>query len=245
MPDDAPGLCPSGQTCVLGSCVASCFEGTCADGYTCDPVHGVCVETACLTVTCAADERCVGGTCVNACDGIVCPHGQQCISGACVDPCAAVTCDVDRVCRDGLCVLRCPCSPCPTGETCLSDGTCIARGCDIVLCPDGEYCESSTCHDACEGVMCPHGQTCITGRCMLPPPRDAGPPPVDAGMDAGVVEVPDAFMEIDASHGPPNPHDEPRSGCGCHVGGSQDRPWGGLALGLGVAIVLARRRTRR
>jgi len=247
-PDDAPHLCGAGLTCVLGSCVAACFEGACGTGYTCDSTLGVCVETACQGVTCAADQRCVGGTCVDACDGIVCPHGQSCISGSCVDPCRAVTCDADRICRDGLCVLRCPCSPCPVGDTCLADGTCLARGCDIVLCPDGDYCQDATCHDSCEGVVCPRGQTCEVGECRLPSQRDAGVPPtpdsgVDAGMDAGMITIPDAGdAGMDAAHGPPP---VAANNCGCHVGGTSERPWSAALVALGIAIIVARRRSRR
>ena len=245
-PDDAPGLCATGLTCVLGSCVGSCFEGACGANYTCDATRGVCVETACVGVTCPVNQRCVGGACVDACGGITCPHGQECISGACIDPCAAVTCDTDRICRGGICVLRCPCSPCPVGETCLADGTCLARGCDIVLCPEGEYCENSVCHDACEGVTCPRGQTCLLGRCAIPPPHDAGPPPMpDSGIpDAGVVMIPDAFMEADASHGPPPLGSESR-GCGCRAGSPSERPWGAAILALGLALVVSRRRIGR
>ncbi len=253
VPDDAPGLCGPRQACQLGSCVDACFEGTCAEGYTCDATSGGCVETACVGVPCAQDERCQGGACVGACEGVVCPHGQQCLSGVCVDPCAAVTCDSDRLCRAGLCVLRCPCSPCPVGETCLADGSCLAQGCDIVLCGAGQYCEGSQCHDSCEGVVCPRGQTCELGECALPATRDAGvgrdagPPdagevPADAAspMDAGMVESPDAN-----DHGPPAP--PARRGCDCNAaGGAPYAGHGGLALLASLALVAAsRRRARR
>ncbi len=242
MPDDAPGLCGSGLSCVLGQCVDGCFEGSCATGFTCDDALGVCIEDACVGVPCAQNQRCQGGMCVDACDGIVCPHGEQCISGVCVDPCEAITCDTDRICRGGICVLRCPCSPCPVGETCLADGTCLARGCDIVLCEAGQYCQNATCHDACEGVVCPHGQACELGHCTIPTPRDAGPISPDAGTDAGMIAAPDAGM--DASHGPPNPGDAPRD-CGCRVGARSDFPWSFAVGALGLALVLARRRVSR
>ena len=246
-PDDQPGLCGPSLSCVLGACVSSCFEGSCATGFTCNTTIGVCVETACVGVTCAADQRCEGGTCVSACEGIVCPHGEQCISGVCVDPCAAIACDTDRICQGGICVLRCPCSPCPVGQTCLADGTCQPRGCDIVTCDPGQYCDQATCHDSCENVMCPRGQVCSVGHCVLPGIIDAGMPDggmTDAGMDAGMIRVPDAYVAPDASHGPPIPGEASRN-CGCHVSGSQDRPWGAMLLAAGVALVLARRRTRR
>ncbi len=248
-PDDAPGLCSAGLTCELGTCVRPCFEDTCSTGYTCDTTTGACIETACVGVPCGLSERCVGGTCVDACEGIVCPHGEQCLSGVCVDPCAAVTCDTDRICRDGLCVLRCPCSPCPVGDTCLSDGSCLPRGCDVVLCDPGQYCQDSLCHDACDGVMCPRGQTCQLGHCAIPAPVDAGMP--DAGPagsdsgppDAGVVILPDMGpMMPDAGHRPPDPGAADR-GCNCRAAGGASGGGGArLLLVVGAALLLASRR---
>jgi hypothetical protein len=242
-PDDAPNLCGDTLVCELGQCVPTCFEGACFDGYQCNAATGACTEIACIDVECPESQRCVGGECVDACEGIVCPHGEQCISGACVDPCAAVTCDSDRLCRGGICVLRCPCSPCPVGETCLADGTCLARGCDIILCAEGEYCEFSLCHDACEGVVCPGNQTCELGHCVVPRPHDAGMIEMpDAGpmaADSGPMAI-DAG--VDASAGPPP---APRDTCGCRAGGSESPPLGAWALVACAALAVTRRARRK
>ena len=231
-PDDAPGLCAEGFACELGRCVIGCFEGACESGYTCSE-RGTCIETACVGVECRMSERCIGGVCVDACEGIVCPFGEECISGVCVDPCASVTCDAGRLCRGGICVLRCPCSPCPVGDTCLADGSCLARGCDIILCDPGQYCEFSLCHDACEGVVCPHGQTCEVGHCVIPTPPDP-----DAGPESMPDAPPDAGPDLDTDAGPPAAGST--GGCGCNTGGS-DPTAAALCL-LVVAALVARRR---
>jgi MYXO-CTERM domain-containing protein len=239
-PDDAADICPSGQICRRGTCVPVCFEGGCAEGYSCDLDVGACVEDACVGVECDVGQRCHGGECVDACDGIVCPHGDVCISGACVDPCAAVTCEASQFCREGLCVQRCPCSPCPAGETCNADGTCSQRGCDIVVCAEGSYCEGGECHDSCEGVVCPPGQLCVVDACVDPPPPevDAGMSMPDAGppvMDAGTEPMVDAGGEL-----PPPSSD----GCGCRVAPQGGPPTWAFGLMAAIGLVLARRRRR-
>jgi MYXO-CTERM domain-containing protein len=241
-PDDAPDLCGATLVCELGQCVPSCFEGACGDGYTCNTTSGACIETACIGVDCGGEsQRCVHGVCVDACAGIVCPFGEECISGACVDPCASVTCDDDRLCRGGICVLRCPCSPCPVGETCLADGSCLARGCDIVLCDPGEYCQFSLCHDACEGVVCPGAQTCELGHCVVPRPRDAGPPMMsDAGPPDGGAPIVDAG--VDGGTHPPPPRTEV---CGCRAGGRTAPSPSAWTLLIGAGLLVARRARRK
>ncbi|MDQ3031807.1 MAG: MYXO-CTERM sorting domain-containing protein [Myxococcota bacterium] len=245
--DDGDSLCSGLDICTEGTCVPPCFEGGCADGYTCDATDMTCVETSCIGVECPADERCEGGTCRGACEGIVCPHGQACISGSCTDPCAAVTCDAAQTCRDGICIPTCPCLPCGGSEACGADGTCTPRGCDIVICEEGDYCEDGICHDGCEGVVCPTGQRCELAECVSTPlPVDAGPADQDAGVeetDAGMDGTMDAGAtpEVDAGRGPPP---VPRDGCGCRVAPSDTLPsWGWVMLGVvGIALGLRRRR---
>lgn len=247
--DDAEDLCSDELTCAFGTCVPPCFEGSCFDGFTCDTDTGICIETACLEVSCDPGERCEGGDCVDACLGIVCPHGQNCVSGVCVEPCSAVTCEAGRLCREGRCVLECPCSPCPVGETCRADGSCVERGCDIVNCGPGLYCEDGTCHDSCEDVVCPRGQVCMEGACVRPPPvmPDAGPPPFDGGpdFDGGTPEVDAGTPSFDVgtdTRGPPIVPNE--RGCACTAAGRPDDGHVGGWVLLGLALVAIRRLRR-
>ncbi len=177
--------CPSGTVCdgTSGLCVPQCFEGGCADGFTC--VDTRCVDSACAARTdaCPAGTLCRGGDCVGPCDGVVCPDGQQCQEGACIDPCLGVVCPTNQVCvaRDSsaltLCGPSCACTElavpiCPTGTACDSrDGTptagmCVDPGCDTATCTDGQVCRGGSCVDACDGVMCPRAQTCVSGQCV-------------------------------------------------------------------------------
>jgi hypothetical protein len=105
----------------------------------------------------------------------------------------------------------------------------VERGCDIVNCGPGLYCEDGLCHDSCEDVVCPRGQTCLDGECVRPPPMmpDAGPPPFDGGpdFDGGVMEVDGGVVpsfDVGAdTRGPPMQPEE--RGCGpcasnfCHA----------------------------
>jgi MYXO-CTERM domain-containing protein len=243
--DDA-AECTGDDICSQGRCVPPCFEGGCAEGFSCD-TGGVCVDAACVGMECPAGERCEAGACIGACEGIVCPFGQACLSGRCADPCESVTCEAAQVCRDGICIPNCPCLPCGPGESCGADGTCRPNGCDIVRCDPGYYCLDGACYDGCEGVSCPTGQRCELQACVDIPPvvvPDAGPMEVDASVpppeDAGPMEMDAGPERRDAGLIPPPPGD---GGCGCRVaprGGLP--PWGWAVLAaVGIAIVRRRR----
>ena len=58
---DDGDLCPAGEVCYQGSCIAPCFEGGCEAGESCT-TEGRCVETACIDVMCPSGQRCSGGT---------------------------------------------------------------------------------------------------------------------------------------------------------------------------------------
>lgn len=246
MVDDGSGLCSAPNVCVAGSCVPPCFEGGCGDGEMCN-ASGICVETACVDVTCPAGQRCDGGSCVGACAGIRCPHSQQCVAGRCVDLCDVLTCASGEVCVDGACVPTCPCRSCGADEICGADGSCTPVGCDIVICDPGFYCEAGTCLDACDGAVCPEGQRCAAGECVDGPPPlpDAGVPPVaDGGVqppfDAGDSTPVDGGGAggFDAGRGRPG---SSSPGCGCHVNDPSDAPaW--LLLLAPLALLVRRRR---
>jgi len=239
MVDDGSGLCPPSQICVLGSCIASCFEGTCSPGFTCG-ADGRCVEDSCVGMTCPENERCIHGTCMDSCTGVVCPHNQQCAAGRCTDLCAVLTCDSGYVCQDGMCVGQCPCNACPDGDVCNADGTCSPAGCDIVTCDPGFYCQDGNCLDGCAGATCPANQHCTLGLCVL----DG----IDAGMagdiDAAAHHFGDSGRSTDAgvgsgADGGRGPHRT--TGCACRIeSASQSR--GALLVFLALGIIVARRR---
>jgi hypothetical protein len=246
--EDSGPLCPGLATCRGGTCVDTCFEGGCPDGFTCTPSG--CIESACVGVSCPEGQRCSGGRCVAACDGIVCPEPLACVAGRCVDVCAGLSCDECTVCEDGTCVLRCQYASCDAGETCTMEGRCVETACVGVTCGPGTYCRGGRCVDACEGARCPPGEICRAGACV-PDVRDAGMPAVDGGSpgieDAGgggePTDAGGGSGEVDAGRRPPEAH---RGGC-CTVGPGAERGHerGALLVALGVlALVIVRARRR-
>ncbi|MFO0709918.1 MAG: MYXO-CTERM sorting domain-containing protein [Sandaracinus sp.] len=245
MVDDGSTLCPDPQVCASGRCVDPCFEGGCLEGQTCTAA-GVCVETACVDVTCPPGQRCEGGTCVEGCDGVTCPLGQTCIAGRCVDGCATITCDPTcEACDSGACVPRCTAGSCPAGEDCNSDGVCRSSRCGTG-CPAGQVCGDTGCVDACTGVTCPAGEICSMGMCVTAPPpmidaavpmgEDSGLPPPDAFV---VDFLADAGMDASTNRPPTR-----RGGCNCEVPARSADPsplaWLSLAA-LGLAAARRRR----
>ncbi len=254
---DDGDICPGASECVMGTCVATCFEGACPTGLVCDVATNRCVEDGCIGVTCAEGERCTRGTCGDACAGIACPHGLVCQAGRCIDLCDGASCGDCDACEPatGSCVPRCTSMTCPTGETCAPDGTCIEDACFTTTCGTGTHCEGGTCIDDCEGALCPTGQECRDGVCDAIR-IDAGPPTPDAGVrdtgtseaDAGVDASGAAFdAGFDACLGFAcmSGGSARRGGCACSVPGAghRDRPFAGMALiALGLAVTTWRRR---
>lgn len=241
---DEGDLCGARQVCSRGQCVERCdFEFGCADETdACE--EGLCVDPACVGITCEAGLACVDGGCVDACAGVVCPGAQTCRVGACVDPCEDVTCDEGFVCEGGVCLDGCGCRGCDTGLSCAPSGECVDTACLTVTCPHGSICHEGVCFDACEDAVCPRGQECRVGECVdvtVGPTGDAGVPLPDAGSedagspteDAGGPDVDAGGNEADAG-APATRTDE---GCGC---GARTAP--GSALPLLVFALFIRRR---
>ncbi|MGE0784713.1 MAG: nidogen-like domain-containing protein [Sandaracinaceae bacterium] len=239
---DEGDLCAAPSICVNGQCVPPCFEGGCPEGQACNG-SGVCVDTACESVTCPPGQRCVLGECVDGCAGVTCPYDQQCVAGRCVNLCDVLTCGAGEVCRNGACVPQCPCSPCDAGETCLADGSCESMGCDLTTCDAGSHCELGACVDDCLGAVCPSGQRCEVGACIDVPPSgrlDAGVGPggdggaVGPGGDGGI-----SMLGVDGGGRRPPGASQP--GCDCTVHGPARLPaWAWLLAPL--ALLLRRRR---
>jgi hypothetical protein len=66
--------CRGGLVCIGGECVKPC-GGTCPKGQLCNRTRNECVRDPCYQKTCAAGEKCVGGTCRPT---TVAPTAKQC-----------------------------------------------------------------------------------------------------------------------------------------------------------------------
>jgi hypothetical protein len=254
--DEGEDLCDSYQVCDRGRCVDRCSEFGCAPGFVCGE-SGLCVEEACIGVTCEPGERCEGGECVGACDGVVCPAGQVCRGGVCVDPCETLTCDECTVCVDGVCELRCQWADCPAGEQCLDDGRCIESACVDVSCDPGTVCRGGACVDACEGAVCPRGEICEGGECVPEPEETDGDADGDSDGDAdgdadgdsdGDADG-DADTDADADGDGDDYYRSDSRDCRCRPSVAGSAPPGDGALLLALAALalmgLARRGGRR
>jgi hypothetical protein len=123
-------VCNNGYECRNGVC-QDCFDFGCPDGELCMAVEGQdaagCVEDGCSTVTCAADQYCDQGECIDVtdpCDG-PCPDGQACNPDT-------------GVCEDDQCVD----TFCPQGQACSPwTGDCVPDPCPLIDCPDGLDCQ--------------------------------------------------------------------------------------------------------
>ena len=174
--------CPSGKSCIGGSCqddpcLAASPVCTTADGSE-GVGRGVCVPDGsgdvadpCDGAACAADETCFGGSCVAgcyptstaACSGIVCGTDEHC------DPATerCVETDPDGAgldCPEGT-VGHCECAPPMTmpDTPSPSDTTTDCPG----GCSAGQRCVSGECvEDLCAGVTCTGTSACVNGECV-------------------------------------------------------------------------------
>ncbi len=241
--EEDPAICGDFEECRDGTCVGVCFEGSCPDGYVCNDDR-LCVEEACVGVTCGENERCEGGTCIAPCDGVTCPVGLTCVVGQCVDLCEGATCEECSVCVEGACVQECALAGCDAGEACDPTGRCIDADCLGVNCAEGEFCQGGSCIDACTDAVCPEGQICDTGACVEPPPMpDGGVPLPDGGttpmIDAGTSPMDGGGADVDGGRTIGGGDD----GCGCRVVGTQRSEHSPLwLLALGALVFWRRRR---
>ncbi len=262
---DDGDLCASNEICDQGVCIPSCSGGE----FNCDPglvcrADGFCVDPACETVTCPAEQRCEMGVCVGGCDGVVCPFKQTCIAGRCVDPCQGVMCGAGTVCENGACINTCDC-----GGRFFDPGTnqCVDNGCQGVACPPGEHCVMAFgCMSDCDGAVCPAGQACDMGLCGDVPAAGGSAGMTGSGATGGTFGVGGGSGGTTMvggaggvggaagasgsgtgagtfGFGGGNSGDE--GGCGCRAAGSRRSTAAGLLALLGIAGLLRRRQFAR
>jgi hypothetical protein len=267
---DEGDLCPIDFVCVRGTCVQSCSTGEfqCPTGLACD--RGYCTDPTCVGIDCMAGQVCRNGECVDSCSGVVCPEGQDCQDGRCVNACAGIDCPNGTVCDRGVCVGTCSCTGCRDGKSCAPDGRCVEPGCDLVTCGEGEACVAGQCVDACANAVCPGGASCVSGNCGEPLPTGSGGSSGSAGANtggtAGVIVVTGGTNSSGGANssggtdstggtspgsgggggdvGGRVPSADP--GCACRTPRTGSRGLGPawLALALGGALALGRRRGR-
>jgi MYXO-CTERM domain-containing protein len=183
-------------------------------------------------VSCAGDQSCVDGVCVeDPCALLDCPDGQTCTDGAChADPCAGIVCDSGRVCLDGLCGAD-PCAgvACPPGEVCSVDAEGRAQ------------CAAAWAPDAGPGGDGGPGAADAGGRDAAPDPggeRDTASG-FEPSADGALVD-----RSADGGAGEPDPAaDAISSGCACESAGRTSHPV--VPALLAVGLMFARRRRRR
>ncbi len=267
---DENAECPVGQKCVSGECVGPCTgsEFSCPNGMACKDgwcvpdeckkikcpegqfcKGGSCIDP-CLGKTCGAQEKCVGGVCVDqSCynPAFACPDGQKCIEGTCKkDPCASVSCKPGEYCIGGECRLLCEGVICKPGERCVQ-GKCFADPCVLVSCGPSEACVvvngKGTCIiNPCLGaVPCGKGKVCVLDeqgkpKCITDP-CDNTSCPKGYTCKLGDCFLPNALTTTDllASGG---------GGCACELSpeGGLAAPWGILGLGVALLLIGLRRR---
>jgi MYXO-CTERM domain-containing protein len=269
---DTQAQCPSGFGCRDGQCILQCTGGEmpCPPGYKC--VNQFCIPQRCQGVTCQPGEKCDEntGSCVDLCANIdcgtktcingrcldcndpllACTPPQLCIMGACKDdPCLNVTCPAGQYCDAGACKDLCVPGKCSQQQRCVA-GVCQDDPCWNTPCGTGQFCNPLTvkCEtDRCPATQCGAGMACVsqTNTCKADPcqtircPSDCFSCKVTPdGIGTCVVDN-DKCQQITVTVGQKGGG----NGCSCEVGGSSSAA-SPLALLLGLALVVARRRRR-
>ncbi len=263
---DEDALCPGGQGCADGECVARCGEagqGDCPSDRLCR--EGLCRYVECVRTPCEAGFRCDPKRgCIDRCEGVSCPGGTRCENGECTscflrgcengqvcrrtgaaeetcvaNPCAGKTCADGTYCRDGACVISCNGVACESGELCR-DGVCAKDACAGRRCGAGEYCspQDGVCKaDPCASITCLPGLTCVSGQAVCSPdPCAVTVCPAGQICSVRTDGVADCRVAREVAAG---------GTCACDLGGAPGRS-GGLPLLLVLgALGLVLRRGRR
>jgi hypothetical protein len=133
--------CPSGSTCIAGTCV-DCYRTGCAPGERC--IARRCSPDPCKGVACGAGSFCREGLCVPSCGTVLCPAGESCSQGRCLPDACRGACLPSEICHptSGRCESsQCASIACPSGQVCLeSTSMCVFNPCEKVQCPPRQLC---------------------------------------------------------------------------------------------------------
>ena len=177
-----PAVCPTGETCSLGACSASC-QDECVEGA--PPVCGLGGWRACGQLDsdpcldlgpptpCPTGQACVDGVCVcmdecgpaglTACTGTAVRTCADLDGDGCLEWTAPTACPADAPCSGGVCT-----EPCEDGCPEAGATTCEAGG--LRTCADLDV---DGCVEWGPPEACPAGQTCDGGACVALPCPDA------------------------------------------------------------------------
>ncbi|TNE47399.1 MAG: hypothetical protein EP343_19690 [Deltaproteobacteria bacterium] len=148
---DENATCPSGQSCIRGTCIPTArycrTSDACNPGETC--VSGVCKQAP-TPPSCQSDSDC--------------SRGETCVRSTCQQtPTPPPGCRTDSDCSRGETCLRGTCQQAPAG--CRTDSECSR----------GEACVRGTCQQAPAPTSCRtdsdcgRGETCLRGNCFAQP----------------------------------------------------------------------------
>ena len=188
------GSCPTGYTCVLGTCRSSCTDTCSSLGYNCGTQTVCGVSTNCRS--CPTGYTCVLGTCRSSCTdtcsslgfncGIQTVCGVSTNCGSCND---YNGCTIDS-CSNGVCTYSTtiPTAACNDNNICTTD-SCVSTGstsytCSFnpisnccrfgynIECNDNDPCTTNICSGAggtCSypSVGCTNGDGCCPSGCNL------------------------------------------------------------------------------
>jgi len=182
--EEGAGDCPEAYNCIGSSCVVSCQDGDCFDGYACDLTINTCFESCygvgnnacdddsfCCTKEmfekdfCAQSEY-ADGICLTSCE-----PGARCgedyficnAAGVCPTSCSDNDdCVTDRVCNDGACK-----QPCGSDDEC-ADGFACGSVLDFCLdtCSSGSHCQDG--YSCCETLIDAGEYGCEQYTCFVP-----------------------------------------------------------------------------
>jgi len=247
--------CPAGYKCVNQFCIPQRCQGViCASGERCDENTGTCVDM-CAGFMCPSPKMCVPGAvgprCIDCNDPLLaCTAPQICVEGRCQDDkCLNKNCPTGTYCDNGTCKDLCLPTTCTAQQRCVA-GTCQDNPCWNVPCPDGWFCNQTTAkcqQDQCPATQCGAGNVCVsqTNTCKADPcltmrcPSDCWTCKVTSDGQGTCIVDSVKCKPVDIVVGQKGGGS---AGCGCSVGDSGS--FGPLALLLGLALMVSRRRRR-
>ena len=169
-PCSGTDICDAGacRACEGAECPATCTDGSCPAGQSCNAETGVCEADAGLatcaacadSAECGAEGRCIqlqgGKACLPTCAADSdCAVGWTCQTGA-----AGAVCTPPNYRCEG-----CFATGCPDGQTCNATGACEATpaACTPACSGATPVCDAGACVECLTDVDCGAGRTCNVG----------------------------------------------------------------------------------